>query len=232
MSEPDTTSIELPTRQGYDRWSDIYDEEDNPLITLEDVHVRNLLDEVFDLSVLDTGCGTGRHALALAQRGANVTAIDFSPGMLAKARAKPGADSICFLQHDVEDALPFSTAQFDRVVCSLVVDHVKNLLGLFREMGRVCKPDGFVVVTTIHPAMLLKGVQARFTDPETGLVTRPASQRHQICDYVLAALAADLSIEQMKEYAVDASLASRSVRARRYLDWPMLLLFKLRPPRG
>jgi ubiquinone/menaquinone biosynthesis C-methylase UbiE len=39
-------------------------------------------------------CGTGRHALAMAQSGAHVVAPDFSLGMLAKARAKGGATSI------------------------------------------------------------------------------------------------------------------------------------------
>jgi SAM-dependent methyltransferase len=42
-------------------------------------------------SILDLGCGTGNHALPLAQRGHRVTGVDRSPGMLAQARAKAAA---------------------------------------------------------------------------------------------------------------------------------------------
>ncbi|MBI4578804.1 MAG: hypothetical protein HY718_03825, partial [Planctomycetes bacterium] len=53
----------LPTREGYDRWSSIYDGEDNPLIELEEPIVAGLLGDVHGLEVADIGCGTGRHAL-------------------------------------------------------------------------------------------------------------------------------------------------------------------------
>jgi SAM-dependent methyltransferase len=46
------------------------------------------------------GCGTGRHALRLADAGARVTAVDFSEAMLQCARAKSGAEAITFVLHD------------------------------------------------------------------------------------------------------------------------------------
>src|SRR5207249_12248855 len=60
-----------------------------------------------------------------------------------------------------------SSDLFDRVLCCLVLDHISDLAGVFSEMRRVCRPDGSVVVSIMHPAMMLKGVQARFTDPRT-----------------------------------------------------------------
>ena len=69
-------------RVGYDRWSEIYDQEANPLVGLEEPVVREALGDVAGLSVLDLGCGTGRHALWMAAAGASVTAIDFSEGMM------------------------------------------------------------------------------------------------------------------------------------------------------
>jgi ubiquinone/menaquinone biosynthesis C-methylase UbiE len=84
----------VPTREGYDLWSQTYDDEDNPLIALEEAAFERLLGEVRGLTIADIGCGTGRHALAMAQSGAHVVAPDFSLGMLAKARAKGGATSI------------------------------------------------------------------------------------------------------------------------------------------
>src|SRR5436309_7019436 len=88
-----TTGLDLPTREGYDRWAALYDADPNPLVALEEPWVDRLLGDVRGLSVLDLGCGTGRHALRLEAAGAVVHAIDFSEAMLDQARRKPGADT-------------------------------------------------------------------------------------------------------------------------------------------
>jgi malonyl-CoA O-methyltransferase len=218
----------LSTREGYDRWAEVYDTDGNPLIALEEPQVDLLLGDVTGLAVADIGCGTGRHALRLAGRGARVTAVDFSEQMLARAKAKPGADAITFFCHDLTHGLPLDDASFDRVTCGLVVDHIADLAGLFGELGRIVHPGGIVVVSVMHPAMMLKGVQARFTDPTTGRETRPASHPNQISDYVRAAVAVGLTIAHVSEHAVDDTLAARLPRAQKYLGWPMLFLLGLR----
>lgn len=224
----DRDSIDfLPTEEGYDRWADIYDAEDNPLVALEEPEVDRLLGDVAGLTIADVGCGTGRHAFRLAARGARVTAMDFSEGMLAKARAKPGAAAIIFIQHDLAKRLPMGDESCDRVVCGLVLEHVADLNLLFSEMGRVCRPGGVIVVSAMHPAMMLRGITARFTDPKTGRETRPHSHAHQICDYVMAALRAGLVIDHLSEHSVDEGLAARSPRASKYLHWPLLLMMGL-----
>src|SRR5262249_51788514 len=90
----------LSTREGYDRWAAVYDTDGNPVVALEEPLVDALLGDVRGLAVLDVGCGTGRHALRLAAAGASVDAIDFSQEMLARARAKPGADKVMWRTHD------------------------------------------------------------------------------------------------------------------------------------
>jgi malonyl-CoA O-methyltransferase len=217
----------LPTRDGYDRWAEIYDDEDNPLVLLEARHAGPLLGEVRGRRVIDLGCGTGRHALALAAAGARVTAVDFSAGMLARARAKPGAAAVSFLVHDLGRPLPFADASFDLALSCLVLEHVGDLGGLLREVARVCRPGGQAVLTAMHPAMMLRGITARFTDPRTGRETRPHSHRHSIADYVLAATRAGLRFEALGEHPVDEELVACSPRARRYLGWPLLLTMRL-----
>src|SRR5262245_12914993 len=91
----------LPTCAGYNRWAEVYDAEDNPLVLLEEEHIGPLLGLAAGESVADIGCGTGRHALRLAAAGARVTALDFAEGMLQRARAKPGAEAITFVGHDL-----------------------------------------------------------------------------------------------------------------------------------
>ena len=110
----------LPTREGYDRWAEIYDAENNPLIALEEPLVAALLGNVRGLAIADVGCGTGRHALRLAEAGAAVTALDFSPRMLEQAKDKPGAANIHFIPHDLAAPLPLSDRSFDLALCCLV----------------------------------------------------------------------------------------------------------------
>lgn len=216
----------VSTREGYDRWADIYDDENNPLILLEEPRVDELLGEIGGLSVVDVGCGTGRHALRFAAGGAHVTALDFSEGMLAKARAKPDAEQVRWLRHDLAQPLPLADASFDRVTCCLVLEHIENLNDLFAQMARVCKPDGSVIISAMHPAMMLRGLTARFTDPRTGRETRPQSHDNQISDFLAAALGAGLALDRISEHFVDRDLVARSARAEKYLGWPLLLLMR------
>jgi malonyl-CoA O-methyltransferase len=233
MSQPSTATSDielLPVREGYDRWATIYDQEDNPLIALEEPCVAEMLGEVRGLRIADIGCGTGRHALRLAQAGASVTAVDFSGVMLERAQRKPGAEAVRFVCHDLADPLPFEAAWFDRVLCCLVIEHVADLTAFFRELKRICQPAGFLVLSAMHPAMVLRGVEARFRDPDTGREVRPQSHGYQIADYVMAITQAGLGFTSIREYRVDADLAARSVRGRKYLGWPLLLTMQLGLP--
>ncbi len=217
----------LPTRTGYDLWAQVYDEEDNPLIALEEAHVDRLLGDVKGKRILDVGCGTGRHAARLAQRGAEVTGVDFSGGMLARAREKAGMTGVALVEHDLSERLPFEPGCFDCVACCLVLDHVGFVSELFSEMQRVCACGGRVVVSAMHPAMNLLGVQARFRDPTTGVEMRPESVENCVSDYVMGAVRAGLVIEEIAEHVVDGDLCARSERARKYEGWPLLVTMGL-----
>ena len=219
----------LSTQAGYDRWAEVYDTEDNPLVTLEEPQMDAMLGDVRGLSVIDLGCGTGRHSIRLAKAGAGVDAVDFSAEMMKRARQKSQGLSVKFHTHDLKKPLPFPDAAFDRVVCGLVLDHIHDLPPFFAEVRRRCKPAGFAVISNMHPALLLMGVQARFTDPVTGRKVYPESASNQISDYVMAALRAGLKIEQMTEHAVDKRFVKAHPKAEKYLGWPMLLMMKLLP---
>jgi malonyl-CoA O-methyltransferase len=226
----ETPPIErLSAREGYDRWAAVYDAEDNPLIALEEPRVIELLGDARGLDVADLGCGTGRHAVRLARAGARVTAVDFSESMVARAAGKAGWAEVRFLAHDLTRPLPLPDAAFDRVLSCLVLEHIADVRSFLAECRRICRPPGFVLVSAMHPAMMLRGIQARFVDPATGVEVRPASHAATISDYVMAAASAGLSIDHMSEHAVGDDLAARSPRAARYLGWPMLLLMRLTP---
>jgi malonyl-CoA O-methyltransferase len=225
----ETLSLEVvPTDAGYDRWAEVYDNEDKPLVLLEEKYIPELIGNVTGLAVADIGCGTGRHALRLAAAGARVTALDFSEGMLERARAKPGSDAIRFVAHDLAQPFPLESSSFERVLCCLVLDHIASLKSFFGELRRICKPGGFVIISVMHPAMMLRGVQARFIEPVSGRRVYPQSQPNQMSDYVMAAAHAGLRLEHLSEHSVDSSLAAMSPRAAKYLGWPLLLLMRLK----
>jgi ubiquinone/menaquinone biosynthesis C-methylase UbiE len=93
--------------------------------------------------VLDAGCGTGRLAVALAERaGARVWGIDPSPEMLAEARAK----GVRVKQASVEE-LPFKDGWFERAVLWLVA-HLVDRPRAFAELRRVLRPDGRLAIVT------------------------------------------------------------------------------------
>jgi len=214
-------------RLGYDRWAAIYDHDANPLQALEGPALRSAVGDIRGLTVLDLGCGTGRHSLWLAESGANVTAVDFSEGMLAEAKGKPGADAVRFLAHDLHQPLPFDAATFDLVVSGLVLEHLRDLDLFFSEAYRVIKPGGRAVVSTMHPAMFLRGTQARFTDPASGELVQPGSIAHPVGAFVMAALRAGFTINAVDELTPDADFASRVTRAVKYVGWPMLVVLSL-----
>ena len=219
-------------RAGYDRWASVYDHDANPLQALEEPRVREALGDVGGRDVLDLGCGTGRHSAWLSSAGARVTAVDFSEGMLQEARRKVPGGQVRFIAHDLNEPLPLCDASFDAVVSGLVLEHLRDLSRFFAEAHRVMRPFGRAVVSAMHPAMFLRGSQARFTDPDSGERVQPGSLPHRLGDFVMAALDAGFSLRGIGEYAPDADFAKGYPRAERYVGWPMLVVLDLQAGGG
>lgn len=97
--------------------------------------------------VLDLGCGTGTHAIALAVRGFDVVAVDFAPGMLLRAAEKRHRGThLDFRQHDLTRPLPFDAGCFDAVLCSYALQVIDDPVALLGEIRRVLRPDGVALV--------------------------------------------------------------------------------------
>jgi malonyl-CoA O-methyltransferase len=228
LSEPERFEP-IAARDGYDRWSRFYDDDPNPLVHVEQPLAHGLLGPLAGLSALDIGCGTGRHAIRMAREGAHVSAVDFSTGMLERARERAGDLKIDFRIHDLSEVLPFPDESFDRVMCSLVLDHIPDVAGLFAEMRRLVRPSGFAVVSVMHPAMTLRGVQARFREPDSGERFQLSSETHPISTYVMAVSRSGFDFDHFSEHSPDAAFAVRFPRAEKYVGWPLLLIMKLIP---
>jgi SAM-dependent methyltransferase len=109
-----------------------------------------LIGPVAGLEVLDAGCGPGLYAEELVRRGARVTAIDGSPAMVELARARLGERATLHV-HDLTQPLGWAPdVSFDLVVMALVIHHVDDRVALLRELHRVLKPGGRLVMSTHH----------------------------------------------------------------------------------
>lgn len=95
------------------------------------------------MQILDVAAGTGTSAQALADAGADVVACDLSAGMIEVGRERhPDID---FVQGNATE-LPFSSDEFDAVTISFGIRNVQDPKVALREMLRVTKPGGTLVV--------------------------------------------------------------------------------------
>jgi SAM-dependent methyltransferase len=98
--------------------------------------------------LLDAGCGAGLLALLAHLRGAQVTALDAAPTLLAVVRERvPAAD---VREGDLE-ALPFADASFDAVTAVNSIFYASDIAAAMRELARVVRPGGRVVITAWGP---------------------------------------------------------------------------------
>lgn len=126
-------------------------------------------------TVLDCPTGFGRHAIVLAAEGYDVTGIDLSPIQIAEAeRRRAGAATPSFLVADYR-SLPFADGSFD---CVLNLFTALGYLGdegdldVLREMRRVLRPGGTLVVDTAHRDRIVHRFRPRDWDelPDGSLV--------------------------------------------------------------
>lgn len=124
--------------------------------------------------VLEVGCGAGFLSIALAQRGFHVEAIDSVEGMVETARQHAQeaqvAKHLAIGTGDV-NALTFEKQTFDLVVALGVIPWIEKPEAALREIARVTKPGGYVLLTTDN----LTGL-TNFCDPVHNPLSRPVKQ--------------------------------------------------------
>jgi len=134
-------------RKRYDRRARQYDLMEALAERLNFGRWRKLLwNKVEGASILEVGVGTGKN-FSYYPAGAEMTAIDFSPKMLARARVKAPKEavSVRLLQMDAQ-AMEFPDDTFDTVVATFVFCSVPDPLKGLAEVKRVCKPGGKVIL--------------------------------------------------------------------------------------
>jgi len=136
--------------------------------------------------ILDLAAGTGASSVALARSGARVVAADFSPGMIAEGeRRHGGIPNLTFVQADAT-ALPFDEGEFDTVTMSFGLRNVHDPKKALRELLRVTKPGGRLVVCEFShpPSRSFNGLYRFYNDRVLPVVAKTVSSNADAYDYL------------------------------------------------
>ncbi|MET0233779.1 MAG: methyltransferase domain-containing protein [Kibdelosporangium sp.] len=109
-----------------------------------------LLGDVAGRSVLDVACGPGLYAEELVARGASVIGLDQSPRMIELSRQRVPSGE--FRRHDLAEPLDWiPDSSVDLVLFALALEYVDDRTSALRELKRVLRPDGALVLSRLHP---------------------------------------------------------------------------------
>lgn len=191
----------MEVQQAYNSWADQYDTNHNKTRDLEAISLRTVLADIEVDNCLEIGCGTGKNTAFLLTKAKQVTAVDFSEEMLAKAKQKINADHVQFIQADITNNWTFITKQYDLVTFSLVLEHIENLEEIFKKVSAVLQPNGLVYVGELHPFKQYTGTKARF-DTAAGQQILTCFNHH-LSDFTTAAKQHGFEITDVAEYFDD-----------------------------
>jgi malonyl-CoA O-methyltransferase len=212
---------ELAPREAYRLWAENYPPyAHNLLMEVEERAVRDVLPPVRAKRVLDLACGTGRYADLLHERGAHVTAFDFSYEMLTRSKPKyaRALADMC--------ALPLCTDSIDVIVCGLAVGHLEDLEPALREMERVLAPQGTLIYSDFHAAT--RSWQRTFSAGQQTYAVKHVARTAQ--EHRAALARAGFLVETLSEVQITHDLARVDARAEhfraRWGDTPVALVVR------
>lgn len=127
--------------------------------TVVDPVILARLGEVSGQQILDAGCGNGYLVDVLSGRGAESMGVDSSAVMIARARQNfPGRN---FQVGNIAQSLIFADQSFDAIICSMVLQDVADPSGALRELHRLLRKTGKLILTIPHPSFAYPAGVAR-----------------------------------------------------------------------
>ena len=131
-------------------------------------------------TILDLGCGTGRHVVHLAKRGFRLTGVDLAPTALSLTQSwlREEGEEAALALADARQPLPFCDGSFEGMLSTQVIHHARiaAVRVAIREIHRVLVPGGLAFVTVsgrkdpgVEAEEIEPGTFVHLTGPEAGL---------------------------------------------------------------
>jgi ubiquinone/menaquinone biosynthesis C-methylase UbiE len=190
MSTIDSTQEHVAPREAWDAIAAGYDEFVAPGEDALASEVLRMVGLRTDHRLLDVAAGTGGLSLPAARLGATVVATDWSPAMISRFGARVRAEGLSRAEGRVMDAhlLDLADDEFDVTASQFGVMLVPDQAGALREMVRVTKPGGRVLLVAYGPAAEYQALQAFLAAVQSvvpdfeGLPTDPPPLEFQAAD--------------------------------------------------
>lgn len=139
--------VQFPNYDDFETYSSLYDKGINNLFT------KRLDEELgYGTKILELGCGTGQLSLFLSRCNREILGVDISNSSLKLGenfRLKNNIENTFFMKMDVFD-LKFKPNSFDCVISNGVLHHTKNAEEAFKELVKVTKPGGVIIIGLYH----------------------------------------------------------------------------------
>ena len=196
--------VEYDIAAGYAAWSPTYDRPLRLFAIEAPTAAPDCSTGCTPSTVLDAACGSGRHSVDLASRGHAVIGVDQS---LGDAHHLPGRRCRTVASSPATSrALPLDDASVDAALCALALVHVVDVRQAIGELARVVRPGGRIVITDVHPVLVMLGWQAQFptVDGRGFMRLKP----HLVSDYLAGALDAGLIVAAVEECPLTAEGAT------------------------
>jgi len=178
--------------------------------------------------VLDAGCGMGRHTHHLLRCGCTVVALDASAA-IDVARANNHTADALFVQADILH-LPLESEAFDLACCLGVLHHIEDTRAALKELVRVVRPGGLVLVYVYHDLShtgpLRRGLLRAVTEARR-LTTRTPLPLLRVLTLLLAGLLWATYVGPAKLLSRSAAMHARiaALPLGQYIDYPFRVLW-------
>ena len=176
---------------------------------------------------LDVGCGEGRIARLLTERGHKVVGVDTSPTLVQAARdGDPPVDAI---EADAA-AIPLEDGAADLAISFMTLQSVDDLVGSIAEIGRVLVAGGRFCMAVVHPMNSVEDADGYFEShayawdgSREGIDMTFHDVHHSLSAYFGALSEGGLVVEQLREPVPPRELLDVHPSAERWLRSPCFL---------
>jgi ubiquinone/menaquinone biosynthesis C-methylase UbiE len=182
----------------YTDWSATYDTDRNLTRDLDQIVTRKILGHLHYRSILEMGCGTGKNTGFLATIGEQVLALDFSLGMIQKAKEKDPSDRIQYVVANLTELWPCKDHTVDLIICNLVLEHIQDLPSIFAQTSRTLVGGGQFFICELHPFRQYQGTVANFERAEQKIEIQAFT--HHLSDFFNAARQNSFTLKDFNEW--------------------------------